>query len=99
MRRREFNGLVGSAVAVSSFVARAQQSKVRMAHVGVLSPFLSSGAPAPAYDTFSQTLRELGWVEGRNLGFEYRWAEGRADQLPRLASELVQLKVDLIFSA
>jgi hypothetical protein len=53
----------------------------------------------PAYDTFSQTLRELGWIENRNLVFEYRCAEGRADQLPRLASELVQLKVDLIFSA
>jgi putative ABC transport system substrate-binding protein len=99
MRRREFIGLIGGTVAASPIMARAQQSSVRTARVGVLSPFLSSGAPSPAYDTFSQTLRELGWIENRNLVFEYRWAEGRADQLPRLASELVQLKVDLIFSA
>ena len=99
MRRREFIGLIGGAIAATPLVARAQQSGVRTARVGVLSPFLSSGAPAPSYDSFSQTLRELGWVEGRNITFEYRWAEGRADQLPRLAAELAGLKVDLIYSA
>ena len=98
MRRREVISLVGAAALLPS-VVRAEQSGVRTARVGVLSPFLSSGAPAPSYDSFSQTLRELGWVEGRNITFEYRWAEGRADQLPRLAAELAGLKVDLIYSA
>ena len=98
MRRREVISLVGAA-ALLPCVVRAEQSGVRSARVGVLSPFLSSGAPAPSYDSFSQTLRELGWVEGRNITFEHRWAEGRADQLPRLAAELAGLKVDIIYSA
>jgi len=98
MRRREVISLVGAA-ALLPCVVRAEQSGVRTARVGVLSPFLSSGAPAPSYDSFRQTLRELGWVEGRNITFEYRWAEGRADQLPRLAAELAGLNVDVIYSA
>ena len=98
MGRREFITLVGGA-ALLPCVVHAEQSGVRTARVGVLSPFLSSGAPAPSYDSFRQTLRELGWVEGRNITVEYRWAEGRADQLPRLAAELAGLKVDVIYSA
>jgi putative ABC transport system substrate-binding protein len=46
-----------------------------------------------------QGLRELGWVDGKNIVIEYRWAEGRADRLPDLAAELVRLKVDVIFAA
>jgi putative ABC transport system substrate-binding protein len=49
-----------------------------------------------ALDAFRQGLRDLGWVEGRNLIVEYRWAEGRFDRLPALAEELVRLKVDVI---
>jgi putative ABC transport system substrate-binding protein len=98
MGRREFITLVGGAVLLPCGV-RAEQPGVRTARVGVLSPFLSSGAPAPSYDSFRQTLRELGWIEGRNITFEYRWAEGKADQLPRLAAELAGLKVDVIHSA
>jgi putative ABC transport system substrate-binding protein len=49
-----------------------------------------------AIDAFRQGLRDLGWVEGRNLIIEYRWAEGRFDRLPAMAEELVRLKVDLI---
>jgi putative ABC transport system substrate-binding protein len=44
-------------------------------------------------------MRELGWIEGHNITFEYRWAEGRADRLPALAAELTRLKLDLVFSA
>src|SRR6266567_3149410 len=46
--------------------------------------------------TFLRTLRELGWVEGRNFIIEYRWAEGKIERLPELAAELVQRNVDLI---
>jgi putative tryptophan/tyrosine transport system substrate-binding protein len=81
MRRREFIKLVGGAALLPCGV-HAERSGVRTVRVGVLSPFLSSGTPAPSYDSFGQTLRELGWVEGRNITFEYRRAEGRADQLP-----------------
>ena len=47
-------------------------------------------------DPFQQALRELGYVEGQNIAFEYRWAEGRVERFPALAAELVRLKVDLI---
>jgi putative tryptophan/tyrosine transport system substrate-binding protein len=99
MRRREFIGLTGIAVAALPFGVRAQQPGSRFARVGVLSPFLASGPPSPTYNVFTQTLRELGWVEGQNVSFEYRWADGHTDQLPRLARELAQSKVDVIFSA
>lgn len=49
-----------------------------------------------ALEAFRQGLRDLGWVEGRNLTIEYRWAEGRFDRLPALAAELVRLNVDVI---
>jgi putative ABC transport system substrate-binding protein len=99
MRRRDFIRLAGIAVAALPIGAIAQQPRSRTARVGVLSPFMASGPPSPAYDVFTQTLRELGWVEGQNVSFEYRWADGHTDQLPRLASELAQSKVDVIFSA
>src|SRR3972149_6390382 len=49
-----------------------------------------------ALEGFRQGLRDLGWVEGRNIVVEYRWAEGRFDRLPGLVEELVRLKVDVI---
>jgi putative ABC transport system substrate-binding protein len=61
--------------------------------------YLSSGSPAAAAylrGAFQDGLHDLGWVEGRNILIEYRWAEGSADRLPVLAAELVRLKVDLI---
>src|SRR6266487_3757613 len=53
-------------------------------------------APAPILDAFRQRVHELGWIEGQNIVFEGRWAERRFGRLPALATELVQLKVDLI---
>ena len=49
-------------------------------------------------DAFLQGLRDLGWVEGKTIVIEYRWAEGRSDRLPDLAAELVRLKVDVILA-
>ena len=96
MRRREFITLMSGAAAWP-LAARAQApNSVR--HVGILSPFSPSIGPSPAFQAFRRTLHDLGWMEGRNIVLDYRWAEGHADRLPKLANELAGLKPDLIFS-
>jgi ABC-type uncharacterized transport system substrate-binding protein len=75
-----------------SLPAEAQQPK-KVPQIG----FLASGSPSsnvPSRKAFQQGLRELGYVEGENIIIEYRWAEGKLDRLPELATELVRLKVD-----
>jgi putative ABC transport system substrate-binding protein len=62
--------------------------------VGLMS--FSAPAEDPAYAMFRKTLRELGYVEGQTVKIEFRNAQGRADRLPALARELVQLKADVI---
>ena len=92
MKRREFITLLASAAAACPLAARAQQPE-RMRRVGVLWP----GAPPDKWDeAFRQGLRALGYVDGRNILLEYRWAEGRQERLPALAQELVRLGVDVI---
>src|SRR5262245_5424958 len=64
--------------------------------------WLGFGSPTtllPLAEPFRRRLHELGYVEGQNLVFEYRWGEGRPERLPALVSELVRLKVDLIVAA
>ena len=75
-------------------MAQAQQRKT-VPHIGYLSPTSPSAAPA-RIEAFRQGLRELGYVEGKNIVIEWRYAEGKFDRLPALAAELVRLKVDLI---
>src|SRR5262245_63575101 len=72
--------------------AAAQQPK-KVPRIGIL--FIGS-RNQPHLESFKQGLRERGYVEGKNIAFDYRYAEGRQDQLPELAAELVQLKVDVI---
>ena len=55
-------------------------------------------AAAPLIEPFRQTLREFGWVEGRNIVIDFRFADGKFDRLPDLAAELVRIEPDLIFS-
>ena len=64
--------------------------------------FLGSGTPAargPMAAAFVQRLRELGWIEGRTVAIEYRWAEGRNERFAEIAAEFVRLKVDVIVTA
>jgi putative ABC transport system substrate-binding protein len=96
MRRREFITLLGATTASRPVAARAQKQISGIARIGVLSPF-SRTTGLSAFVAFAETLRDLGWIEGTNLAFEYRWADGQADRLPGLAAELVRLKVDVIF--
>jgi ABC-type uncharacterized transport system substrate-binding protein len=77
--------------------AHAQQPK-KIPHIGFLSG-VSPSVNAARVEAFRQGLRELGYVEGKNIVTEYRFAEGKLDRLPSLASELVRLKVDIIVTA
>ena len=77
--------------------AEAQQTP-RMPRIGFFSPG-SASFSAPLIDAFQQGLRELGWTEGHNIIIDRRYAEGKADRLHELASELVQLKVNIIVTA
>src|SRR5438445_10738950 len=92
MRRREFIGLLGGAAAVRPLAAHAQQPK--MPTVGAL--VIGNINPQPFWREFQQGLRDLGYVEGQNIRFEFRSAQGDASRLPELAAELVRLKVDVI---
>ena len=91
MRRRNFLGALGGA-AVWPQVARGQQSK--LARVGAL--YIGTADAESFKKELREGLRELGYVEGKNIAFEFRSAEGKLDRLPGLAAELVQLKVDVI---
>jgi putative ABC transport system substrate-binding protein len=94
VKRREFIALVGGAAAARPFAARAQQAG-KVPTVG----FLSTTTPAamgPWIAALEQRLSELGWIKGRTVAIEYRWAEGHADRYGEFAAEFVRLKVDVI---
>ena len=98
MRRREFLGVLAGAVAVLPRVARAQQGK-RVRRVGVLMPFTANDPEAQARNAlFEQSLRELGWMVGRDLQIDYRWPGGEAASIRRDATELVALAPDVIMT-
>jgi len=77
--------------------AEAQQP-TKVARIGFLDNSSASGN-APLLEAFRQEMRKLGWIEGKNFTFEYRFAEGEFDRLPDLAANLVRLKVDLILAS
>jgi putative ABC transport system substrate-binding protein len=91
MKRRDFIALLGTAAAWP-LAARAQQAG-KMVTVGILAI-----EAWPSIDTFRQALNDLGYVEGRNVRFEHRYAKGRNERFPELADDLIGLKVDVILT-
>jgi putative ABC transport system substrate-binding protein len=92
MRRRKFISLLGGAAAFAPLAARAQQKLPTIGFLGASTQSNWSTWTAP----FVQRLRELGWIEGRTVAIEYRWAEGRSERYTEIATEFVRLKVDVI---
>jgi putative tryptophan/tyrosine transport system substrate-binding protein len=101
MRRREFISFLGGAAAASSvswpLAAHAQQPG-KLPTIGFLGT-TSASAWTAWTAAFVQRLRELGWIEGRTVAIEYRWAEGRVERFAEIAAEFVRLKVDVIVTA
>src|SRR5258705_13965387 len=93
MRRREFIALLGGVAASWPIPARAQQPALPV--IG----FLGANTPASQSQwtaAFVQRLRNLGWIEGRTVAIEYRWADGRSERVAEIAAEFVRLKVDIV---
>jgi putative ABC transport system substrate-binding protein len=95
VRRREFIALLGGAVVAWPMAARAQQPTTPV--VGFLSG-RSLASDADLVAVFRRALGESGFVEGQNVAIEFRWADGRLDQLPALAAELIERKVTVLFA-
>ena len=89
--RREFIRAAGAGIAVAALAAEAQQA-ARLPRIGVLLP----GIAGAGTETFSQGLRELGYVEGRTAVIEWRWWEGKPERLRDAAAEMVRLNPDVI---
>src|SRR5262245_4334132 len=92
--RGEFITLLGGAAAAWPLAADAQQPAGKLPTIGYLGADASAFSPWTA--AFVAHLRELGWIENRNVAIEYRWSEGRTDRYAEIAAEFIRLKVDVI---
>ena len=88
MKRRQFITLLGGAAAAWPLAAQAQQA-AKLPRIGIIDD-------APMWQAFRQALRELGYIEGQNIAYEYRYSEGAPDRLATVAAELVRRPVDVI---
>jgi putative tryptophan/tyrosine transport system substrate-binding protein len=94
MRKKVIGLALGATLFAFCFSAEAQQPK-KVPRIGWLGGN-SSSAESPRVEAFRQGLRDLGYVEGKNIAIEYRYADARFDKLPALADELIRLKVDVL---
>jgi putative ABC transport system substrate-binding protein len=95
MRRREFISLIGGTAATWPLAARGQQAAMPV--VGFLSGRSLASDPH-LVATFSRALNEAGYVDGRNVAIEFRWADGQLNRLPELAAQLIERKVAVLFA-
>jgi len=94
--RRQVVISLGAGVLAAPLTSFAQQQPAKTPRIGFLHPAVPQNNSSPFLEEFRQGLRELGYVEGKNLQLEVRWGEGKLERLPALAAELVRLKVDVI---
>ena len=94
MNHKAIPFLLAASVLICFHLAEAQQP-AKVPHIGFLDNSTASGI-AVLFEAFRQELSKLGWIEGKNITIEYRFAEQKNDRLPELAADLVRLKVDLI---
>src|SRR5215470_6396050 len=95
--RREFITLLGGAAAAWPLAARAQHAG-KLPTIGFLGSSTAS-AMSQWVAAFVQRLRDLGWIEGRTIAIEYRWAEGRSARAEKITAEFIRLKVDVIVTS
>ena len=95
MNRRKFIRRLGTFFLTTASLAQAQQPK-KIPRIGWLSGGGTADTPGTQFEAFRQGLRDLGYIEGKNILIEHRRAEGKLDRLPNLVAELVQLKVDVL---
>ncbi len=97
MKSKSVFWLLITVLLITASVAKAQQPG-KMFRIGLLDPS-DARSSAARLEPFWQEIRRLGWIEGKNIAVEYRFAEEKSDRQPELAAELVRLKVDLIVCA
>ena len=95
---KKINGLALCAMLSALCVSAEAQQTGKVLRIGYLDASTASGS-AVLVEAFRQEMSKLGWIEGKNITIEYRFAEGKNDRLPELAADLVRLKVDLIVVA
>ena len=93
-RRKRITAL-GASVLAAPFGAFTQQHTPKIHRIGILGAETASGQARPV-DALRSGLRDLGYIDGKNIAIEFRWAEGNYDRLPDLADELARLRPDVI---
>jgi putative ABC transport system substrate-binding protein len=94
LKRRDFITLIGGAAATWPLAARAQQRE-KLPIIGILGP-ATAAAQGQLFAVLVERLRTLGWIDGRTVAIEFRWAEGRAERYAEIAAEFVTLNVSVI---
>jgi putative tryptophan/tyrosine transport system substrate-binding protein len=98
MRKRVIGFALSALLLALSLLAEAQQTS-KIPRIGILIPGSSAFPTSVRYDSFRQGLRDLGYIEGKNISIEIRYAEGKEDRLSDFAAELVKLKMDVIVTS